>query len=125
LVNHLKQKMYKEQKEAMLIVWAVISVATALTTISPFFMDRQGILQNSPTCISKKQLNVDCFLCGMTRAFIEISGGNFRNANDLNNGSLYVYFSFVLNFIVFASYNIYKLRNKRTEHIESLQNNHE
>ncbi len=94
----------------MFIAWAAISVVTALITISPFFMDRQNILKNSPTCISKKQFNVDCSLCGMTRAFIEISSGNFSNAHDLNKGSLYVYFSFVLNFILFASFNIYNTR---------------
>jgi hypothetical protein len=104
--------MHKEQKVAILIVWTIISVTTAIIVVFPFFAERQTVLKNSPTCISKSQFNVDCSLCGMTRAFIEISNGNFINAYVLNKGSLFVYSSFVLNFAIFVTYLIYDIKLK-------------
>ena len=109
-MDDLKQKKHREQKVAILIVWTVISVATAIIVIFPFFADRKTVLKSSPTCISKKQFNVECSLCGMVRAFIEISNGNFSNAYDLNKGSLFVYSSFVLNLVTFIAYIIYNTK---------------
>lgn len=79
----------------------------------PFFADKQTVLENTPTCISKSQFNVECSLCGMSRAFIEISNGCFGNAYDLNKGSLFIYSSFLLNSIIFITYSIYFTLFKR------------
>lgn len=108
----------KEQKVAILIVWTVVSVTISLVILFPFLADRQTVLENAPTCISKSQFNVECSLCGMTRAFIEISNGNIGNAYDLNRGSLFVYSSFLLNSIIFIAYAIYcMIVMKRTRYI--------
>lgn len=114
----------KEQKVAILIVWTVVSVTISLVIIFPFLADRQTVLENAPTCISKSQFNVECSLCGMTRAFIEISNGNIGNAYDLNRGSLFVYSSFLLNSIIFIAYAIYcMIVMKRTRYINETRIN--
>lgn len=114
----------KEQKVAILIVWTVVSVTISLVILFPFLADRQTVLENAPTCISKSQFNVECSLCGMTRAFIEISNGNIGNAYDLNRGSLFVYSSFLLNSIIFIAYAIYcMIVMKRTRYINETRIN--
>jgi len=92
-----------------IIIWTVLSIGTTAILIVPLFTDKQTILQNAPTCISKKQFNTDCFMCGMTRAFIEISGGNFTSAQTLNKGSIILYFSFLFNTILFFAFGRPKL----------------
>ncbi len=44
------------------------------------------------TCSSRRLLGIDCPGCGMTRAFISISHGEFARAWHLNHASLVVYF---------------------------------
>jgi len=117
-VDNLKKSDQKEQKAAMLIVWTVISVTIAIVIIFPFLADSQTVLESAPTCISKSQFNAECSLCGMTRAFIEISNGNIGNAYNLNRGSLFVYSYFLLNSIVFIAYAFYyMIVMKRTAYI--------
>jgi len=106
-VDILKHKRTKERKVAILITWTIISVITTIILLFPLFADKQTVLKNAPTCISKSRFNVECQLCGMTRAFIEISNGCFTNAYNLNKGSLIVYLSFLLNSIVFIVHSIY------------------
>lgn len=108
-MDDIKQIKQIELKVAILIVWIIISIITTTIILFPFFADKQTVLENAPTCISKSQFNVDCSLCGMTRAFIEISNGNFRNAYNLNNGSLFVYLSFIFNSSSFITYSIYSI----------------
>ena len=110
-VNNMKQTKYKEQKVAILVVWTIITLVTTMIILLPFCSDKQTVLKNAPTCISKSQFNVECRLCGMTRAFIEISNGNFRNAIDFNRGSVIIYSSFAFNFLIFIVYLIYKIRS--------------
>src|SRR5665647_1154993 len=118
-MDNLKKSSQKEQKVAILIVWTVISVTISIVIIFPFLADSQTVLESAPTCISKSQFNVECSLCGMTRAFIEISNGNIGNAYDLNRGSLFVYSSFLLNSIIFIAYAIYyMIVMKRTRYID-------
>jgi len=102
----------KEQKWALLIVWSIFSVATTLIILLPFFVDRGTVLQITPTCISKSQFNIECSLCGMTRAFIEISDGNYSKAYDLNGGSILVYISFLLNSTIFIVYGFFQINRK-------------
>ncbi len=56
--------------------------------------------------------------CGMTRAFIEISNGNFSIAYTINKASLYIYFIFAINFIIFIANIIYKQNKKTTIFID-------
>jgi hypothetical protein len=105
--SYMVKQNAKELKEPILIVWIIISIITSLIILFPFFTDKQTVLQNTPTCISKSQFNIECSLCGMTRAFVEISNGNFDKAYKLNQGSYYLYISFLLNFTSFIIYSSY------------------
>lgn len=46
-------------------------------------------------CLFDKIIGVECPVCGTTRAFCEISNGNFKNAYTLNLSSLFVVLYFV------------------------------
>ena len=100
-------------KSELIIIWGIISIITITTVIVPFFLNKKTILEATPVCISKSQLNIDCSFCGMSRAFIEISNGNYKNAYKLNKGSLYLYITFSLNFFIFVRYIIYIAGHKK------------
>lgn len=92
-----------------IILWTILSIITTLILLLPFILDQQTILQNTPTCISKKQLNIQCIMCGMTRAFIEISNGKLISAQSLNNYSIFLYSIFLLNTILYLIFGRQKL----------------
>lgn len=100
-------KTIKFIKLELIIVWGIVSFLAITTVIAPFFLDKQTILENTPICFSKSQLNIECISCGITRAFIEISNGNLMSAHKLNKSSLIIYSCFTLNFCVFILYMMY------------------
>ena len=64
-------------------------------------------------CSSRRLMGIDCPGCGMTRAFISISRGDFARAWQLNHASFFVYF-FVAIQIPWHAFQIWRLkRNKR------------
>ena len=97
----------REINNALKIIWMVITLLTTLLILIPFIVDRDKILNNTPVCISVSKYNVECALCGMTRAFIEISNGNFIKAYTLNKGSLFLYVAFLANSLIFILNSIY------------------
>ena len=101
MTEHLKQQA-EEQKKALLAVWAVVSVIFAVILLLPFFAGRQAILEHTPVCLSKSQFNAECLLCGMTRAFIEITQGHFSAATSFNKGSIALFSVFALISISFT-----------------------
>ena len=64
------------------------------------------------SCTSRRMLGIDCPGCGMTRAFISISHGNFARAWQLNHASFIVYF-FVAVQIPWHAIQIWKLRRNQ------------
>lgn len=112
--NDINITIHKEQMLALLIVWVICSIITTIITLSPFLVNHKTILQNTPTCISISQHNVECSLCGMTRSFLEISEGNFNDAYTLNKGGIYIYSAFLINSIVFLFYLINLTNQKKT-----------
>jgi len=97
----------KHIKLELIIVWTIITAVTLVVLILPFILDYKTILSNTPVCLSIQQYNVECSLCGMTRAFIEISNGNIKAALLLNKGSMAIYFLFLFNAILYAVFIIY------------------
>jgi hypothetical protein len=89
---------------AIILAWTIVSFITGIILIWVFVADRQTILKYSPVCISKKQFNIECSLCGMTRAFIELRNGEVKKAVDLNKGSIFLFSSFILNFLIAIIY---------------------
>ena len=111
-VNQRNQLKY-EQKQAILIVWTVITIISFLIIIFPLCADRQTVLKNSPTCISKSRFNIECCLCGMTRAFIEISNGNISSAISFNKGSIPLFFIILLNSVLYIFYLIFRIKSTK------------
>jgi len=64
------------------------------------------------SCSSRRMLGIDCPGCGMTRAFISISHGEFARAWHLNHASFVVYF-FVAVQIPWHAIQIWKLRRNQ------------
>lgn len=97
----------KEIKTALKTTWVIISLFTTLIILIPFIVDRNNILKITPVCISVSKFNVECALCGMTRAFIEISDGNIKKAYFFNNGSIILYLIFLTNSLIFILTSFY------------------
>ena len=107
-----------EQKKAVFISWTLITIILSATIIFPFFVNKESILKYTPTCISKSHLNVECSLCGMTRAFTEICNGNSNKALALNKGSILLFITFTFNSFIYILYVIkkgFKLYLKKTK----------
>lgn len=84
------QKFISELRLALQIALTIFSGVIFAALLLSFFFP-EILLKISPLCISKIYANEECFMCGMTRAFIEISNGNFSNAYSLNQLSFYFY----------------------------------
>ena len=63
------------------------------------YLEKIGLLIQSPQCIFQYFFNVDCWGCGMTRAILEIFRLNFKNALLLNPLSPIV---IILLFLIFC-----------------------
>jgi len=95
-----------------------LAMATAVIALS-FLMSSEGKTEvflpfsNKPmpeTCTSKRLLGVDCPGCGLTRAFICISHGEFAKAWKFNAASFLVY-AFVFVQIPWHSIQLWRIRN--------------
>ncbi len=92
-------------------VWIIFSlIITTGLTISVLYPET--LISAAPVCYSKILFNTECFMCGMTRAFINISAGKFSEASDLNVMSIAVYFIFAVNTIVFLYYLFLLIKKK-------------
>jgi len=59
------------------------------------------LLQAAPVCEWKIKYGAECFFCGMTRAFLFISGFNFSDAMRSNALSVPLFSVFVINEMLF------------------------
>lgn len=81
-------------------LWRWGSIALLfITIIFPLFFDSNTVLEATPTCYSVARFNKECSLCGMTRAFIEITNLNLKTATLLNRGSVPLFLIILLNSI--------------------------
>lgn len=86
-----------ELKTALRIVWIVISSVMLATLVGPWILTPGQIAAAVPPCERKARYGKECFLCGMTTAFIDISRGRLRAAQRSNHGSVPLYAGFLLN----------------------------
>jgi len=102
---NLKRSIFENQdlKSAIRIVWKISAVLSVLILLLLFLIDDNRLLSISPTCEYKK-IGKECFLCGSTRAFIEIKHLNFENAFNLNPFSISIFGLLLLNSIVFLNF---------------------
>jgi hypothetical protein len=83
------------------IVWYIISSLIILLLISLFFLNSNTLLYLSPKCTSILLYNKPCFLCGTTRAFVEIKNLNFSKAFFFNVLSIPLFLMFIINSLLY------------------------
>ena len=97
----------KEVRAAFKIVWIIYSALVLLVLVITVF-SAGTLLDISPVCLSKSLNGEECLMCGMTRAFVEISEGNIINAYILNKLSIFLFSVMSLNSILFILYTVKK-----------------
>lgn len=104
------QTIYENQelKKAILIVWQISAIFSIVILLILFFVDEKIILSKVPICEYKAK-GGECFLCGSTRAFIELRKLNFKSAFALNRLSPFVFGLLILNSLIFFKYLFKKL----------------
>ena len=90
----------QDLNKAIKTVWQIFSVVTLLVILASIFMPESLLYENIPVC-EYKTIGKECFLCGMTMAFVEISKLNFNLALQLNSVSLLFYSTFMANNLIF------------------------
>ncbi|HEX2866622.1 MAG TPA: DUF2752 domain-containing protein [Ignavibacteriales bacterium] len=98
----------KEFRQGFFAVWAILSLAAFIILLVPFIFSENTIYSLTPLCESRRQGLGQCPLCGMTRAFIDISKGDFSRALTLNRFSLALYGILVINLVIFLVRNAYR-----------------
>ena len=88
-------------KLALLIAWLGASVVMLLCLVAPLVVADDWILDNAPTCWRQAQYGESCSICGMTRAFVLISGGELARARVTNSLSIPVWAVFLINSVLF------------------------
>lgn len=79
------------------IVWLIVSFVILLILTTPFTLGSERAAKLAPVCQSRARFGRECAFCGMTTAFIAISGGRLRDAERSNHGSIPLYALFVVN----------------------------
>ena len=95
----------KELINALKIIWILSGITTILVVLAIMIVPTHWILESIPIC-EYKALNKKCFMCGSTRAFIEILKFNFLEAYRLNKISIYLFFLLLINTLtlIFKNY---------------------
>ena len=86
-----------ELKQALRIVWLVISFIILATLAAPFLLGGERVAHLLPPCERKVNYQRECAFCGMTTCFLDISEGQFGNAQRANHAGIPLYFAFVSN----------------------------
>ena len=92
-----------ELKFSFKIVWIIISILIFVTLFLSFIFP-EVLLNISPVCVSKSLYGRECFMCGTTRAFVEISSGRFSEAYELNKFSVVLFLIFSVNTLLFLTF---------------------
>ena len=105
--NHLRWFLQNIRTE-ILVVWGIASAIFLTTAVSPFVLTDLTLFQIS-SFVRFSEFHGDCFLCGMTRAYIAISNLDLVGATKLNAFSLPLWTFSVLNFGVMIKHSISQL----------------
>ncbi|MBS1552327.1 MAG: DUF2752 domain-containing protein [Bacteroidetes bacterium] len=92
-----------ELKFSFKIVRIIISIIIFVILFLSFIFP-EVLLNISPVCVSRLLYGRECFMCGMTRAFVEISSGRFSEAFELNKFSVFIFIMFTINSILFFAF---------------------
>ncbi len=94
--------MKAELKKSLKIIGLLVFIAAFVSTISPILLPHSFIMQNVPVCKYKSLYNKECFACGLTGAFCDISNGNLSEAGKKNAASVPLYMFFLLYQVLFV-----------------------
>lgn len=104
----------KQVKQAFFIVWIVVSIAVFLILTASFVLTPETAGKLIPACEWKQNYDRECPLCGMTKSFMHIAGGELDLAREANRAGTFLYFLFLLNEISFAG--VVMLKRRRVSH---------
>ena len=90
--------MARDVKLAFVVVWLIVSGIAAAAVAAPWLSSPETLLSLSARCQSASHTGA-CALCGMSRAFVAISEGNWSEARTLNSASPWLFSAFALNAI--------------------------
>ena len=103
-----------ELKNALNIIWMISALLYLLIFLSIMSYPENLILANIPICENQKN-GSECFLCGSTRAFIEIKKLNFSNAYSYNKGSILLFVIMTINFLTYLYNNQFNIKNLKSK----------
>jgi hypothetical protein len=86
-----------ELKAALRIVWLALSFAALGAVLTPWMFSAEQIAAVVPKCEWKARYGRECFLCGMTTAFIAIAHAHVGEAERANRASVPLYAGLVVN----------------------------
>jgi Protein of unknown function (DUF2752) len=86
-----------ELKQALRIVWLVVSLLILGALAAPFTLGRERVARLVPICEWKSRYGRECAFCGMTTSFLDISEGRFGEATHANRAGIPLYLLFVSN----------------------------
>lgn len=92
----------QELKQALGIVWLVVSLLILGALTAPFALGRERVARLVPACEWKSKYGRECAFCGMTTSFLDISEGRFGDAAGANRAGIPLYLLFVSNEIGLA-----------------------
>ncbi len=100
--------MIDDVKTAFFTAWSIVSTVLFLFALSPFFIAEDRLL-NASAMMQTHAEGERCFLCGTTRAFIEIAHGNISNAFAYNELAAVFYVIFLANGVLAVIFTARKL----------------
>ena len=87
----------REARTALRLVWVVASAVALAVLLMLWVLSPAQIARLAPKCEWKARYGRECFLCGMTTAFIDIREGRWREAQRANAGSVPLYAGVLVN----------------------------
>ena len=99
----------KDLKDAIKIIWMISALFFLLIIICILLVPDYFILSKIPTCENIKN-GSECFLCGSSRAFIEIGKLNFSKANQLNKFSILLFVLLSINSLTYLLNNQFNIK---------------
>jgi hypothetical protein len=94
--------------QALRIVWLILGAVCGLVVLAPLLLPADLLLGSFPVC-GAKAAGGQCFLCGMTTAFVRIGAGDVSGAMAANSGSIILYSALGLNFAAVLAYTMFRV----------------
>jgi hypothetical protein len=87
---------HSEWRRAFAIAWGAVSVLLLAMLLAPWVLPATSLAAALPQCEARSR-GGECSLCGMTTAFLHLSGGRWAEAREANRGGAALYSLFWMN----------------------------